>query len=115
MVLDAVDYGTKNIISLTGKTIAAPPVPVRSFRKQKNKPKSHVPDFYTTIEVNDIVKVFEVWRVILDDEQQTDVYMVIAANCTMQGYRKAKWSNVSYKGFYSTVDEAKHYIYTEVG
>ena len=110
-ILDAVNYGVKNICTLTKKTLAVPPVPIRSFRKQKNRPKSFINDFYTMIDINDIVDVYEVWKVVLDDENFTEVYMVISAKCNLQGYRKAKWSKIKYEGFYSTVDEAKQAIY----
>lgn len=99
---------------MTNCKLSVPPVPVRSFRKQKNRAKSHMNDFYTMIDINDIVDVYEVWKVTLDDENMTEVFMVISAKCNLQGYRKSKWSKIKYEGFFSTPEEAKQSIYNNL-
>lgn len=91
-----------------------PPAPIRSIRKQKNRAKSYINDFYTMVDINDIVDIYEIWKVTLDDENLTEVFMVLSGKCILQGYRKSKWSQVKYRGFYSTVDEAKSAIYTQL-
>ncbi len=99
---------------MTNKTLAIPPSPVRSFRKQKNRTKSYIDNFYTMIDINDIVDVYEIWKITLDDEDLSEVFLVLSGKCNLQGYRKAKWSQIKYRGFYSTVDEAKSAIYTQL-
>jgi hypothetical protein len=94
--------------------LEVPPVPVRSYRKQNNKTKSTIPDFYTTVQQNDIVDVYEIWKLVLNDGKQTEVFIVISAKCNLFGYRKAKWSQVKYRGFYSSIDDAKTEIYTRL-
>ena len=66
------------------------------------------------ININDVVDVYEIWKVILNDETLSEIFMVISAKCTLQGYRKAKWSQVQYRGFYSTVSEARKAIYEQL-
>jgi hypothetical protein len=115
MVLDAIDSGSKNISTLMKQKLANPPSLIRSFRKQKNRAKSNVDDFYTTINIDDVVEIFEIWKVVLDDNDMNELFIVISAKCSLRGYTQPKWSNVQYRGFYSTVDEAINNIYGYLG
>jgi len=109
--MDSIQQASKNVNVLLKEKFAVPPVPIRSIRRQKNRAKSKIDDFYTVVNVPDILDVFEVWKLILNDSEYSEVFVVISATCEMAGYKKAKWSNVEYRGFYSTVDEAIHDIY----
>jgi hypothetical protein len=94
--------------------LAVPPTPVRSYRKQNNKTKSNIPNFYTTIQPNDIVDVFEIWKVTLNNEDLSEMFIVVSAKCNLFGFRKSKWSQVKYRGFYSSIDEAKNEIFSRL-
>ena len=109
--MDAVQKASENVNVLLKTNFAIPPVPIRSIRKQKNRAKSKIDNFYTVVNVPDVLEVFEVWKLTLDDKEYSEVFVVISATCEMAGYRKVKWSDVEYRGFYSTVDEAIHDIY----
>jgi len=109
--MDAVDEASDNISTLLKNTFANPPVPIRSIRKQTNKSRSNIDDFYTVVNVPDVLDVYEVWKFTLNDKEYKEVFVIISAICTLAGYKKAKWSDVQYRGFYSTVDEAIDEIY----
>ena len=111
--MDAVKEASKNISTLLHCSFATPPTPMRSVRKQKNKAKSHMDNFYTTINPKENLDVCEVWRFLLDNDEQDEVFVVLSAVCTIAGYRNVKWSDVAYRGFYSTVDEALNSIYAD--
>jgi len=91
------------------KKISIPPTPIKSIRKQKDESKSDVL-FYTTIHKNDIVDVYEVWEVTFDGDQDS-TFIVISAKCSLAGYKKADWSQVQYRGFYASEEEAINNIY----
>ena len=109
--MDAINEASNNVSKLLKQKFANPPVPIRSIRKQKNKAKSNIDDFYTVVNVPDVLDVYEVWKFTLDNQEYDEVFVVISALCTLAGYKKAKWSDVQYRGFYSTVDEAIDEIY----
>jgi hypothetical protein len=109
--MDAINLASKNVSVLLNQKFAIPPVPIRSIRKQKNRAKSNIDNFYTVVNVPDVLDVYEVWKVTLNDQKYSEVFIIISAVCELAGYKKAKWSDVRYRGFYSTVDEAIHTIY----
>jgi len=45
-----------------------------------------------------------------NNERLDFVYIIVTADYTLEGYRNGKWSNVQYRGFYTTVEEAKNEI-----
>ena len=58
-----------------------------------------------------IINVAEIWKVFLDrTEELNNVCVVVTAKYTVSGINKGKWSDVRYRGFYSTEDEAKNEI-----
>ena len=109
--MDAINEASDNVSTMLKQKFANPPGPIRSIRKQKSKAKSNIDNFYTVINVPEVLDVYEVWKVVLNNEQYDEVFVVISALCELAGYAKANWSNVEYRGFYSTVDEAINDIY----
>lgn len=46
-----------------------------------------------------------------ENEENLDfVYIIVIADYTLQGYRNGEWSNIEYRGFYTTVQEAQNEI-----
>lgn len=64
------------------------------------------------IEPVNIVEISEIWKVYLEEnEEKLDfVYIIVTADYTLQGYRNGEWSNIEYRGFYTTVQEAQNEI-----
>ena len=114
MVLDAISQAARNVSILFNRNLEVPPVPIKFIRKQDdtNVGEIEVP-LYTAIEPLNIVKVYEVWKVYLVQNNDNDidhVYVVITADYTLQGYKNGSWSQVQYDGFYTTVEEAQNEI-----
>ena len=67
---------------------------------------------YNVIDPVNIVKVYEIWKVYLErnEEKLNEVYVVVTGDYTLQGYRNGCWSNIQYKGFYTTLEEAQNNI-----
>jgi hypothetical protein len=42
------------------------------------------------------------------------MFIVVSAKCNLFGFRKSKWSQVKYRGFYSSIDEAKNEIFSRL-
>jgi len=58
--------------------------------------------------------VYEIWKVTLDNENLDEIFIVVSARCNLFGFRKAKWSQVKYRGFYSSIDEARTEIFSRL-
>lgn len=112
--MDAIGEVSDNVSKLLKTKLSIPPTPIRSIRKQKNRANSNIDDFYTVVDIPEMLDVFEVWRIVLDDEELNEVFVVLSAKCKLAGYKQAKWSDVKYRGFYSTVDEAINNIYGQL-
>ncbi len=112
--MDAINLASDNVSTLLKEKFANPPAPIRSIRKQNNRAKSNIDDFYTVVDIPEILDVYEVWRIFLDNEEYQEVFVVISAICELAGYKKPDWKNVKYRGFYSTVDEAISEIYSRL-
>lgn len=112
--MDAIHNASDNVSSLLKEKFANPPVPIRSIIKQKNRAKSNIDDFYTAVDIKDVVDIYEVWKIVLDNENLDEVFVVLSAKCQLAGYKQPKWSDVKYRGFYSTVDEAINNIYGQM-
>lgn len=107
-----IDKGCENIHNVLEFGFAAPPRHVRTIRKQLNRAEGFV-DFDPAIDVPDLVTVYEVWEVSALADNGVDVeywFIVISAKCKLAGMTQPDWSNVEYRGFYSTVDEAENNI-----
>lgn len=95
------------------RKLEVPPIPIRSVRKQDNSTAvdSESP-MQGVIEPKNEIKVYEIWKVYLEEnEEELDfVFVIVTAENTMQGYRNGEWSNVEYKGFYTTIEEAQNEI-----
>lgn len=85
-------------------------MPIKSIRKQnENSLNNDQPTMNIVIPLN-IVDVFEVWKVCLKDEEISEVFLVISGKYTLEGYKNGKWSDIKYRGFYSTSEEAQNNI-----
>ena len=114
MVMDAINEASANVSVMLDEKFANPPTPIRSIRKQTNKAKSNIDTFYTVINIPDVLDVYEVWRITLDNQEYEEVFVILSAVCELAGYKKPTWSDVKYCGFYSTVDEAINEIYARL-
>lgn len=58
------------------------------------------------------VEVFEIWKVFLTENEMglDDVFVVISADFKVEGYKNGDWSNIEYRGFYTTQQEATNEI-----
>ena len=81
------------------------PVPVSTYVRNDI---SNIPDKETYESkvglVDDINEVWEIWEVFLNNK--TNIYVIIYADCITNDYTFFKWENITYKGFYSTKQEA---------
>jgi len=112
--LDAINQASENVSTLLKEKFANPPAPIRSIRKQNNRADSHIDNFYTVVNIPEVLDVYEVWRIVLNNDEYEEVFVVLSAICELAGYKHPTWKNVEYRGFYSTVDEAISEIYTRL-
>lgn len=114
MVLDALSIASHNVAALLTRNLEVPPIPVETVKKQDNNqvesPEQQVPKGFRL--PKNIVEVFEVWKVFVDQEkgQTNEAYVVLSADYITQGYQKGDWENVEYRGFYTTLEEAKNEV-----
>ena len=73
--MDAINEASDNISTLLKQNFANPPAPIRSIRKQTNKSRSNIDDFYTVVNVPDVLDVFEVWKFTLNDKEYKEVFV----------------------------------------
>lgn len=111
--MDAINQASRNVAILLNRKLQVAPVFIKSVRKQEDTnavPKDQNP--YANTNIVNIVTTYEIWQVFLDYEETNldDCYVVISGDCTLEGYKKGKWSNVKYCGFYSSANEAENEI-----
>jgi hypothetical protein len=111
--MDAITEAAQNVSILLNRKLEIPPVPVKSIRKQAdtNVTQNESP-IGNTVQPMNIVKVYEVWQVFLEDneEELEYVFIVVSGDYTLQGYANGEWSNIEYRGFYTTLEEAQNEI-----
>jgi hypothetical protein len=109
--MDAISQAARNVSILLNRKLEVPPVPIKSVRKQEDTNVSETPLYNISTPTN-VVKVYEIWTVYLkENEENLDkVYVVLAADNTAQGYKNGTWSNIEYRGFYTTPEEAQNEI-----
>lgn len=111
--MDTISQASKNVSILLDRKLNTPPIPIKSVRKNKDDNTAIVDSgIYRAINPLNIVKVYEIWQVNLENNDQDldEVFIIISANATLDGYKNAKWSNINYEGFYTNVNEAKNEI-----
>jgi hypothetical protein len=110
--MDAISIAGRNVSVLLDRKLQVPPIPVKSVRKQDDTNVQDAQSPYQFLEPVNIVKVYEVWKVYLEEneEELEEVFVIISADCTLQGYRNSKWSNIKYEGLYTTIEEAQNEI-----
>ena len=57
-------------------------------------------------------EAYEIWKVFLDQKQAgfDCCYVVISGDYQQKGYANGEWSNFSYCGFYTTIEEAENEV-----
>ncbi|MDF2534304.1 MAG: hypothetical protein K0R18_461 [Bacillales bacterium] len=114
LVLDALSVASHNVAALMTRNLEVPPVPVETVKKQDNNqaenPNQEIPKGFRL--PKNIVEVFEVWKVFVEQErnQTNEAYVVLSADHVVEGYQQGEWENVEYRGFYTTLEEAKNEI-----
>lgn len=109
MVIDSISTAARNVSILLKRDLSHPPIPIHSVKKQGDNnvaPKTNMTfDFQ---EPQSTIEVFEVWKVYLEDneEELDNVFVVISGDFDVEGYRNGEWSNIEYRGFYTTEQEA---------
>lgn len=98
---------------MLNRKLSIPPIPIKTVRKNDNNISSPVDtEIYQAIQKINKVKVYEVWKVFLEENEDelNEIFVILAADAIVDGYKKIQWNNVSYEGFYTTVEEAKNQI-----
>lgn len=114
MVLDALSVASKSVSYLLDRKLDVPPVPIKTVRKQDNGDtidgKEELPHGFQLPEKD--VQVYEVWKVFLEENSQEydSLFVVLSAIFSQEGYKNGDWSNVEYRGFYTTLEEAQNEI-----
>ncbi len=88
------------------------PIPIKSVKVQdsdENTDNQVEPPKGFTVPPNKIF-VYEIWKVFLKDKKRKFAYVVVGADFMAEKYRKGVWSNVEYKGCYTTIQEAENEI-----
>lgn len=83
------------------------------MRKQEDTNVTNPESPYASItEPVNIIEISEIWKVYLEenDDKLDEVFVIITADYTLEGYRNGEWSNIQYRGFYTTVQEAQNEI-----
>ena len=111
--MDVISQAAQNVSILLNRKLQTVPIPIKSIRKQGNTNVENT-DFgvYKNLIPVNIVKVYEVWKIFLEkNESELDfVFVVLSADNTLQGYKNGIWSNIKYRGFYTTIEEALNEI-----
>ena len=110
--MSTISKAARNVSILTHRKLEVPPVPLKSIKKQNNTTGHTEIPIYQPVKPVDVVEVYEIWKVFLDRQKDNinEVYVVISGNYIMKGYGKGDWSNIIYRGFYSTEQEAQNEI-----
>jgi len=102
--MDNVNKASKDISTLLNCEFEVPPIPIRQFRKQKNKAKSTMDNIHTTIKPKEILTIYEIWKFTINDQEE--VFAIFSSKCQINRYSQPTWSDTKYLGFYGTVQEA---------
>lgn len=111
--MDAISQGSRNVSILLSRKLSIPPVPIRTVKKNNDDLGTSVESpMYQAVELVNKVDVYEIWKVFLEEnEDELDfVFVIISAECILNGYRNAEWEDVKYEGFYTTIEEAQNEI-----
>lgn len=109
--MDAISIASKNVSMLMNRKLEMAPVPIKSIRRQKYNNGVDC-ELYKFLQPVNIVTVYEIWQVFLDRNNSDIecVYVIITGDNTSEGYKNGDWSNIEYKGFYTTPEEALNEI-----
>jgi hypothetical protein len=114
LILQKISDATKNVYNLLSLKIEGPPVFVDSIKKHDESDvadlsEENIQNFEITKKK---VKVYEIWKVFFEEnlDERNFAYVVISADNISEGYKEGEWSNLRYRGVYSTLEEAKNQI-----
>lgn len=111
--MDTINIASRNVSILLNRKLQTAPVFIKQVRKEIDSnavPKDE--NYYNSVDVVNIINVFEIWKVFLQYEKthMNECYIIISGDYTLQGYRNGNWSNIEYCGFYSSATEAENEI-----
>lgn len=109
MVIDSISEAARNVAILLRRDLSHPPIPIHSTKKQDDSTIAPKTDMnFNFQEPQSTVEVYEVWKVFLEDneEELEDVFVVISGDFDVEGYKNGEWTNIEYRGFYTTEQEA---------
>ena len=107
--MDAISQAAQNVSILLNRKLQTVPIPIKSVKKQGDTNLTDTDSgVYKDLIPTNIVKVYEIWKIFLErNNSELDyVFIVLSANNTLQGYKNGIWSNIRYRGFYTTQEEA---------
>jgi len=111
--MDAISLAAQNVSILLNRKLQTVPIPIKSVKKQGDTSATDT-DFgvYKNLVPTNIIKVYEVWKIFLEnnDSDLDFVFVVLSADNTLQGYKSGIWSNIKYRGFYTTLEESLNEI-----
>lgn len=113
--MDIISEASKNVSDLLNKKLQVAPVFVKQILKQSNEENTENkenPDTFNSINISNIVKAYEIWKVFLDRKKAgfDCCYVIISGDYQQKGYANGEWSNFSYCGFYTTIEEAENEV-----
>ena len=90
------------------------PVPIKNFTKQKNEKSEsngEAPE-RGFMEPERKTKFYEIWKVFLEENEDeiSVAYVALSADFFAKKYKNGKFTNVKFRGFYTTLQEAKNEI-----
>lgn len=99
------------------RKLSVPPIPIKTIRKNDNNISSDVDtEIYQAIQKINKVEVSEIWKVFLEENEDglDEIFVIVSADAIIDGYKKVQWNNVSYEGFFTTLEEAQNQIVSNI-
>jgi len=111
--MDSISQAAQNVSILLNRKLQTVPIPIKSIKKQGDTNVENT-DFgvYKNLIPTSIVEVYEIWKIFLErnDSNLNYVFVILSADNTLQGCKNGIWSNIKYRGFYTTIEEALNEI-----
>lgn len=106
--MDALNEASQQTYSMLRKKIDSAPSLVESINKE---------DFINNKNDLKIYKVYGIYEVVLNETTKGlySIFAVVSADNIIKGYNNDEWRNIKYRGFYTTVQEAKNQIDGYIG
>ncbi len=113
-VIDVLSIASKSVSELLSLKLEVPPIPIDSVKKQDpaniKEENEKIPKGF--ILPRNKIAVYEIWKVFFEENKKEipTAYVVLSADFVAEEYKNGKWENVEYRGFYTTIREAKNEI-----